>query len=159
MTPRPEGARFLSGVLLVSEQPERLARFYRDVLDIPLVAEQHGDTEPHWGCELGDTHFAIHPVQDYPEDPAVAPGPIKLAFEIFDLRRMLAWLEDQGVPLCYPPRQLGAESLMTAIRDPDGNLIELTQLGAAWLQHLQARRAGGQDPIQQWRAHLDAVKD
>ncbi len=40
---------FFSGILLVSENPERLATFYRNVLDLPLEEERHGDTLPHWG--------------------------------------------------------------------------------------------------------------
>src|SRR5215510_7624227 len=51
---RPEDTRFISGVL-ASRQPERLMEFYRDVLGFPLAEERHGGTEPHRGCELGDT--------------------------------------------------------------------------------------------------------
>jgi len=54
----PEDIRLISGVLVVSRQPERLMEFYRDVLGLPQAEERHGDTEPHWGCELGDVHFA-----------------------------------------------------------------------------------------------------
>jgi len=54
----PEDIRFLSGVILVSEQPERLVDFYRDVLGLPLAEERHGDTAPHWACELGDMPVA-----------------------------------------------------------------------------------------------------
>lgn len=135
---RPESVRFISGVILVSRQPCRLAKFYRDVLGLPLADEQHAETEQHWGCELGDVHFAIHPVQDYPDDPATGPGPVKLAFMIFDLPRMVSWLETCGVPLCYPPMDLGTQSQITAVRDPDGNLVELTHLGPNW----HPRRAG-----------------
>lgn len=147
---RPENIRFISGVLLVSRQPERLMEFYRDVLGLPLAEERHGDTEPHWGCELGDVHFAIHPAADYPEDPATGPGPTKLAFMVFDLPRMVAWLAERGVSLCYPPADLGAESRITAVRDPDGNLVELTQLGPGWLDHLKAHRAEGNDLVTYW---------
>jgi len=35
-----------------------------------LAEERHGDTEPHWECELGDVHFAINPAANYP-----APAP------------------------------------------------------------------------------------
>lgn len=56
------------------------------------MTEQHGDTQPHRGCELGDIHFAIHPAEDYSDDPAEAPSPIKLAFMVFDLPRMVEWL-------------------------------------------------------------------
>jgi catechol 2,3-dioxygenase-like lactoylglutathione lyase family enzyme len=152
---RPEDVRFISGVLLVSRQPERLVEFYRGVLGLPLAEERHGDTEPHWGCELGDVHFAIHPAADYPDDPASGPGPVKLAFMVFDLPSMVAWLDRCGVSLCYPPSDLGAESRITAVRDPDGNLVELTQLGPVWLGHLREGRAAGNDLVTRWSAHLD----
>jgi catechol 2,3-dioxygenase-like lactoylglutathione lyase family enzyme len=151
---RPEDIRFLSGVLLVSHQAEQLMEFYRDVLGLPLAEERHGDTEPHWACELGDVHFAIHPAADYPDDPAGGPGPVKLAFMVFDLPRMVAWLDRCGARLCYPPADLGAESRITAVRDPDGNLVELTQLGPGWLDHLKAHRAAGNDLVTCWGMHL-----
>jgi len=69
---RPEEIRFLSGLILVSEQPERLVDFYR----------------------------------------------------------------------------------ITAISDPDGNLIELTELGPARLDHLKKHRAAGGDLAQVWQARL-----
>jgi len=117
---RPEDIRFLSGLILVSEQPERLVDLYRDVLGLPLAEERHGDTAPHWACELGDVHFAIHPVADYQGEPT-ATGAVKLAFMIFDMTGLVQWLETRGVPLCYPPTELGTQSRITAIRDPDGN--------------------------------------
>lgn len=150
----PEHLQFISGVILVSPQPERSVRFYRDVLGLPLTEEQHGDTAPHWGCELGDVHFAVHPIEDYPEDPATGPSPIKLAFMVFDLDRMTAWLGEHGIDLCYPPRSLGDASRMTAVRDPDGNLVELTELGPSWLTHLKQERAGGNDLLAKWSAHI-----
>jgi catechol 2,3-dioxygenase-like lactoylglutathione lyase family enzyme len=153
---RPEDLRFISGVILVSHQPEPMAGFYRDVLGLPLHEERHGDTQPHWGCELGDVHFAIHPAEDYPDDPAAGPGPVKLAFLVFDLPRMAAWLDQCGIPLCYPPTDLGTQSQITAVRDPDGNLVELTQLGPGWLDHLKAHRAEGHDLITSWSTHRGA---
>jgi catechol 2,3-dioxygenase-like lactoylglutathione lyase family enzyme len=153
---RPEDIRFFSGILLVSSQPERLVAFYRDMLGLPLTAEIHEGAEPHWGCELGDVHFAIHPAADYPEEPASGPGPVKLAFMVFDLTAMAAWLGERGIPLCYPPMELGSESTITAVRDPDGNLVELTQLGPGWLGHLKSHRAEDGDLVTEWTARLDA---
>jgi catechol 2,3-dioxygenase-like lactoylglutathione lyase family enzyme len=150
---RPEDVRFLSGLILVSEQPERLADFYRDVLGLALAEEQHGDTAPHWGCELGDVHFAIHPVADYEGEPT-ATGAVKLAFMVFDLAGFVPWLQARGIPLCYPPTEFGTESRITAIRDPDGNLIELTELGPAWLDHLKEHRAAGGDLLHVWHGRL-----
>jgi len=150
----PEALRFISGVILVSRQPERATRFYREVLGLPLTQERHGDTQPHWGCELGDVHFAIHPAEDYPEDPVTGPSPVKLAFMVFDLPRMIEWLDHCGIPLCYPPAELGEQSQITAVRDPDGNLVELTQLGPGWLDHLKEHRATGHDLVSTWDARL-----
>jgi catechol 2,3-dioxygenase-like lactoylglutathione lyase family enzyme len=151
---QPERLRFISGVILVSSQPARLTEFYRDVLGFPLAEERHGETEPHWGCELGDVHFAIHPAEDYPEDPASSPSPVKLAFMVFDLPRMVEWLDRCEIPLCYPPAELGEESWVAAVRDPDGNLVELTQLGPGWLSHLKAQRADGNDLVSAWDTRL-----
>jgi predicted enzyme related to lactoylglutathione lyase len=142
---RPEGLRFLSGLILSSPDPSRLVEFYRDVLGLPLVDEQHGDSEPHWSCELGDVHFAIHPA-----DGPASTGSIKIAFMVFDLDALVAWLAERGVELCYPPVSFGEESRITAVRDPDGNEVELTELGPGWLEHLRANRANGGDLIARW---------
>jgi catechol 2,3-dioxygenase-like lactoylglutathione lyase family enzyme len=139
----PERIGFLSAVLINSSQPERLASFYREILGLPLEDEHHGNTSPHYGCELGDVHFAIHPRPDAPSD-----GPIRLAFWVFDLVALVERLVPRGVELRYPVRQLGPNSLMTAIFDPDGNEIELTQMGDDWVDHLAAHRSDGADVIQ-----------
>jgi catechol 2,3-dioxygenase-like lactoylglutathione lyase family enzyme len=141
---RPEDLRFLSGIILVSDDPARLVRFYRDILGVPLTEERHDDTAPHWAGELGDVHFAIHPAADYPGEPT-ATGAVKIAFMVFRLDPFVTWLTDHGVELCYPPEEFGAGSRITAVRDPDGNLIELTELGPAWLDHLRTHRAAGGD--------------
>ena len=52
---------YLSAVLVVSKDAAKLANFYKNVLKVPLVDEQHDDEPLHYGCELGDIHFAIHP--------------------------------------------------------------------------------------------------
>ncbi|HEY6538040.1 MAG TPA: VOC family protein [Candidatus Dormibacteraeota bacterium] len=137
-----ERVEFLSAVLLTSREPDRLAAFYRDLLGIPLKAERHGESEQHWGCELGDVHFAIHPSSDRP-----GPGPIRLAFWVFDLEAFADRLEQAGTKCRYPIQQLGEGSLVTAVEDPDGNEVELTQMGDSWREHLAERRRGGADVI------------
>ena len=150
---KPEGLRFLSGIILVSAEPSRLVEFYRDVLGVPLAEEQHDESELHWACELGDVHFAIHPAADYPGEPT-GVGSVKIAFLVFELDRLVAWLDEKGVELDYPPAEFGAGSRITAVRDPDGNLVELTELGSGWLDHLKAHRAGGGDLVAHWDSRL-----
>jgi predicted enzyme related to lactoylglutathione lyase len=145
-----EPIEFLSAVLMVSEHPKRLAEFYRDVVGIPLEAEQHGRSHPHWGCTLGDIHFAIHPIATFP-DRRSGVGSVKLAFTVFDIHALARCLESRGVPLLYPPRDVGF-FWSTAIEDPDGNLVEFTQLCDEWFSQLETRRRQGADVVTRWRA-------
>ncbi|MGZ3696281.1 MAG: VOC family protein [Bdellovibrionota bacterium] len=141
---------FVSAILLTSKNHEKLAAFYKDVVGIPLEDEEHGETLKHYGCELGDLHFAIHPVENF-DDQSHGVGSIKLAFEVFDMEAHVKKLEKHGVKLLYPPKKMGP-MLITAIKDPDGNLIEFTQLGEGWYKHLEKRRAEGHDMVQRWKA-------
>ncbi len=146
-----ENIRFLSAVIVVSEEPATLAGFYRDALGIPLLEEQHDDDAPHWGCTLGDLHFAIHSVSDFPEHPRAGVGSVKLALTIFDLEAYLERLRDAGVAPLYPPKDLGW-CKMSAVTDPDGNLVELTELGDGWFEQLEKRKNEGQDVVAHHRA-------
>lgn len=140
---------FLSAILLVSKNHDKLAQFYKDVVGLPLEDEQHDDTIKHYGCELGDLHFAIHPVESF-QDADYGVGSVKLAFEVFNMDSFVKKLEEHDVKLLYPPKKMGP-MLITAIKDPDGNLIEFTQLGASWYSHLEKRRAQGHDIVQRWK--------
>lgn len=144
-----ERIEFLSAVLLVSRDPKRLAEFYRDIVGIALESEEHGDTLPHWGCTLGDVHFAIHPVEDFPDERS-GVGAIKLAFTVFDLNATVRRLLAKGITLLYEPKDTGY-FWTTAIEDPDGNLIEFTQLIDEWFESLERRRTDGVDVISRWR--------
>ncbi len=144
-----EKIEFLSAVLLVSKNPKRLADFYRDVLGVPLEDEKHGDSEPHWGCELGDIHFAIHPVENFP-DKRAGVGAVKLAFTTFDIRALLQRLKARGVRPIEPITE-PSYGLSMSIEDPDGNLVEFTQLADRWFEHLEKRRTKGIDVIERWK--------
>jgi len=131
----PQSIESLSAVMLVSPTPEGLAAFYRDVLGVPLEEEQHG-AKTYWGCSLGDVHFAIYACDDFDEAPEVGAGALKLAFTVSDIDETAEDVEESGYELAYAPRDLGW-CKMTAVRDPDGNYVELTELGADWCRHLE----------------------
>ena len=142
---------FFCAVLLVSRDPKRLADFYRDILGFPLEDEKHDGTEIHYGCEVGDLHFAIHPVENFKgREPGV--GAVKLAFEVFDIAAFLSRIAIHGVKPLYEPKALGGTSLITAIVDPDGNEIEFTQLSEGWFKHIKKRRADGVDMLSRWES-------
>ncbi len=136
-----EKIEFLSAVLLVSKDAKRLADFYRDIVGVPLGYEVHGDTDKHYGCELGDLHFAIHPTTNF-EGAGSGVGSVKLAFTVFNMDAFVQKVESKGIKLAYRPKNTGF-ALMTAFNDPDGNYIEFTQLSDRWFKHLEGRRLNG----------------
>ncbi len=140
---------FLSAVLLISKNPGRLAALYRDVVGLPIKEEDHGDSEKHYGCELGDLHFAIHPAENF-KGAGHGTGSIKIAFTVFDIETFVKSVQEKGLKVEYAPRDVGFAK-MTALTDPDGNYVEFTQLSDRWFQHLQKRRTEGHDVIQRWQ--------
>lgn len=144
-----EKIEFLSAVLIVSENPERLAAFYKNVIGLPIKTEDHDETHTHFGCELGDLHFAIHPTENFP-DQNIGTGSIRLAFTTFDIQKLIGQIEAAGYYLAYPVKDTGF-ALMTALHDPDGNYIEFTQLSERWFKHLEKRKSEGHDIVHRWR--------
>jgi len=138
---------FITAVILTSTDPDRLADFYRETLDVPLEVEDHGGPK-HYGCEMGELHFAIHPVRG---DEAPGAGAVSFGLQIFDLAAFLKKLSAKGVEPLFPPTERGL-ALMSAVKDPDGNTIFLTQLTNEWLSWIDERRKAPQfDIVQQWK--------
>ena len=50
----------VTAILLISPNPKKLCEFYRATLGLPLDEEVHDGIPLHYGCSLGDVHFAIH---------------------------------------------------------------------------------------------------
>ena len=144
-----ERIEFLSAILIVSKNADHLASFYRDVIGVPLETEDHGKLKRHYGCELGDLHFAIHPIENFP-DQSPQTGSINLAFTTFDINALVKWVETAGYKMQYPPKDTGF-SMMTAINDPDGNHVEFTQLTDRWFHYLETRKQNGIDVVQKWK--------
>jgi catechol 2,3-dioxygenase-like lactoylglutathione lyase family enzyme len=122
---------FLNAVLIVSEQPERLRDWYRDVLGLPLEDEQHegGAGVLHYGCNLRGVHFAIHPTETYAFAPETGTGAVRLAFNVSDIDAFESSLEGKELDWVFRSVDLGW-SRMAALRDPDGNFVEVVQMRA-----------------------------
>jgi catechol 2,3-dioxygenase-like lactoylglutathione lyase family enzyme len=145
----PEAIEFLSAILIYSRNAERLAKFYRDVLGLPLEEEKHGSSPVHFGCELGDVHFAIHPGDnDLPE--IALEQRYRLAFTVFSTNELLERLKRHGLSPLYPPKD-ASFAVFTALHDPDGNYVEFTELRDGWFEHLQSRKTEGKDIVVRWQ--------
>jgi predicted enzyme related to lactoylglutathione lyase len=116
----------VGALLLISDDAERLAAFYRDSLGLSFEEEMHEGVPLHYGCEISGVHFAIHPSADWPGDRTPnAQSPV-LVFYTCDVESAYRRLTDNGVQ-ATPPFDHGFATL-TAFRDPDGNNIQVMQV-------------------------------
>ena len=120
------------------------------MVGVPLKDEAHGTSRAHYGCNLGDLHFAIHPLESLPERQQ-GVGAVKLALNVFDLNGSIEKLESKGVRPLYPPHDTGF-FISTAINDPDGNHIEFTQMCDEWFKLPNERRRSHLDVVSRWKA-------
>lgn len=118
--------RSICGVIRISEDPERLARFYGEVLGVAFVREDHGGLAPHWGADIGRCHFGIHPPANF-GGRAPAPGGTSIAFDVGSLATCAARLERLGASPLAPPHDEGF-GLVASWLDPDGHPFELVEL-------------------------------
>ena len=116
----------IGALLLISDDAQQLAAFYRDALGLPIEEERHDDIPLHYGCEVGGTHFAIHPSADWPGEPAPnAQSPV-VVFYASDVDATYQRLIARGVQ-ATPPFDHGFATLV-AFRDPDGNNVQVMTL-------------------------------
>src|SRR5262249_57029465 len=95
----------LSVVLLLARDTGRTSAFYRDVLGLTLLEEEHDGRHKHYACRLGSVYFTIQLAADL-----AAPNPgrgydfLQLCFTVADLDAFLRRLQDLGVTPLHPPQ-------------------------------------------------------
>jgi len=116
----------VSAILLISNNAEQLAEFYRTAFDLPLVDEVHEGIPLHYACDLGDVHLAIHPADGWPGKPTRnAQSPV-IAFSTSNAQAAAERLLSTGVEVNGPHDHGFAQ--VVSFRDPDGNLVEILEL-------------------------------
>ena len=128
-------ARFLSAVIVHSQNPQALADFYQRILGLPFKATDHNE-ELHFECELADTHFAIF--ED--RSPQEGRNRITLAFAIDDMCEFLHKLRSEHVGVTAGPIEHGF-GILVSILDCDGNHVDVTQLSTSWLAYLRDKKS------------------
>jgi catechol 2,3-dioxygenase-like lactoylglutathione lyase family enzyme len=112
----------VKSIVLTSDDPEQLAHFYRDTLQIPLEKEQHRGTDAHWACQYGALHIAIHPRAGFwlEADACNGAGTV-VSFTVENLEALLSHLELLHVRVIQT-RNVGPMKFV-AFRDPDGRYV------------------------------------
>lgn len=134
--------QFLSAVIIRSSQATVLAEFYRR-LGLELVASTHaGPGSLHFECDLGDVHFALHQA----DTASANSSSFKIAFAVKNLDDVLATLRSRAglAPSTIIDRGFARSA---ALVDPDGNLVELTELSRPWLEYLAGRPSAQRDVV------------
>lgn len=108
----------MTGLIMSSANPSRLATFYIDVLGIPLALNKHGDLPEHWECDFEGIHYAI--LKDRKND--VAASNFVPSFEVDNINE---FVQQNDLAMLHPLMNLGDGSFVGSIADLDGNVIRL----------------------------------
>jgi catechol 2,3-dioxygenase-like lactoylglutathione lyase family enzyme len=116
----------VSAVTFTSNDPERLARFYRGRLGLPLMAASHGAMKRHFEGWLGEraqggVHLAILKGAG---GSGAAP-----TFRVHGIDGCVAELQAGRIESLHPIADLGEGKRLASFRDADGNVFRLIDLG------------------------------
>jgi lactoylglutathione lyase len=121
--------RQIDYTMIVVSDMQRSIEFYRDKLGIPLKFESPDWTE----FATGATTLALHGggVAGPPQqgDPSKRAGACSIGFNVEDVDKTYADLQEKGIRFVMPPTRREGEGIKLAVAiDPDGLPISFAQL-------------------------------
>ena len=116
----------ICGVIVAARDPKALAEFYSRGLGLEFEREDHGGLDVHYGTDIGEVHFGIHPPANLGLDHA-GNAAVSIAFQVESLEAAVTRLETAGAQLVVAPHDEGFGPVAT-FRDPEGNLFEAVEL-------------------------------
>jgi len=116
----------ICGVILASKDPQALADFYASALDLVFEREEHGDLDVHFGVDIGEIHFGIHPPENL-RRKHVGNTTTSIAFNVDDFDKVLARLQKLGAKQVVEPHDEGF-GMVTMFEDPEANQFEVVTL-------------------------------
>ncbi len=114
------------GVILTSNNPERLAAFYSAVFDVKFQKEHHGDLLEHFGVDIGKVHLGIHPLRNMNRCEA-GNASITIAYHVKSLEKVLHRLTKLQAIEVLSAHDEGF-GMVASYKDPDGNVFEVVEL-------------------------------
>ncbi len=120
----------ICGVFILSQNPAVLAKFYREILGLPLTYDHEDNINgengaEHYECDFGKVHFAIHPPRG-DRDLSHPNNSVNFALAIDSLDAFIKRLKSMNVELLFGPIELDFGRL-AGVLDPDGNTVQLTE--------------------------------
>jgi predicted enzyme related to lactoylglutathione lyase len=121
----------ICGIFILSQDPTALAKFYREVIGLPLTYDHADEVNgangvEHYECDFGEVHFAIHPSRG-DRDLSHPNNAVNFALAVDSLDAFIERLQSMNIELLFGPLDLDFGRLAGVI-DPDGNTVQLTEL-------------------------------
>jgi lactoylglutathione lyase len=108
----------ISYITLWVNQYDACLAFYRDILDLPL--ESSDDNFAQFATQGAKLY--LHRLGD--KTPLRDHG-VEIHFEVPDIDAAYNWLLNRGAKFMQPPSNMPWGTRMAALRDPEGNAIEI----------------------------------
>jgi hypothetical protein len=110
----------LSGIILYSPDPVRLARFYIEKIGMPFELQIHGNIREHYECIFNNIHFAILKKGKETTERNFIPS--------FRVENINAYLDYHHLKTIHPVVDLGEGKKVVTIKDADENPVRLIQI-------------------------------
>ena len=110
------------GVIIWTDDLDRLTSFYRDTLEMPV----HSVRPNFVAFEWGGMRFSIGTHADV-EGPTREPHRIMINLGVSDIHKVYEKLTSQGVNFIRPPEQEHWGGWVATFEDPDGNILQFLQ--------------------------------
>ena len=110
----------LETVIVFTVRMEELADFYAHGLAIGPFER----SPRHLGCQLGPVYFGFDQVDETSE---TSQSGVTIWFTVDDLDRTYERLLELGADVVYPPTEKPWGATLACVRDPDGNVLGLSQ--------------------------------
>ncbi|MBI4198563.1 MAG: VOC family protein [Chloroflexi bacterium] len=112
----------IEGVILWTEDVERLAGFYRDVLGLKV----HSWQPTFVAFLMGDLRLSVGK-HDGVSGPAKDPFRVMVNLGVKDIQTAYAGMRAKGVVFLRPPEHEHWGGWVATFQDPDGNVLQLLQ--------------------------------
>lgn len=111
-----------NSILVFSQNPEKLADFYKNVFQKEADWKDHG----YYGFVAGKTFLSIGPHEKV-KGKNSSPERIMLNFETRDVKGEFERIKDLGTKVVAQPYHMGEEpgAWIATFADPDGNYFQL----------------------------------
>ncbi|MBI4202632.1 MAG: VOC family protein [Chloroflexi bacterium] len=112
----------IAGVILWTDDVERLAAFYRDMLGLPV----HSVRPDFVAFTLGGLRLSVGR-HDGVSGRSRDPYRVMVNLGVADIHDAYARMKQQGVVFLRPPAQEHWGGWVATFQDPDGNVLQLLQ--------------------------------